>query len=82
MNKDFILFNLKEALEELTRTINDIENDPEYSEYGDYDIAMQHLYHHINTAWNAKDATNEQVNVSDEKEFYRWRQFPHDINMK
>ena len=35
MNKDWVLFHLKEALEEIENTIKDIEKDLEY-EYGDY----------------------------------------------
>jgi hypothetical protein len=32
MNKDFLLFNLREAQEEIERTIKDLETDAEYGE--------------------------------------------------
>jgi hypothetical protein len=30
MNREFVLFNLREVLEEVERTIKEIESDPEY----------------------------------------------------
>ncbi len=54
MNKEWIIFHLKEALEEIERTIKDIETDPDY-DFGEYSVAMTHLFHHINTAWNSRD---------------------------
>jgi len=53
MNKEWILFNLKEDHEELIRMIQEIERDPEY-DFGEYSVHMEHLYHHINTAWNSR----------------------------
>jgi hypothetical protein len=80
MNRDWILFHLKEAQEELERTIREIENDPEY-EFGEYSVGMAHLYHHINTAWNAQNCTDEDAAESSESNFANWRQFPTDIDM-
>lgn len=81
MNKEFILFNLKEALEQLTETINELENDDKY-DYGNYVVEMEHLYHHINTAWNAQDSTEQESIECSEKNFNKWREFPKDINMR
>jgi len=78
MNRDWVLFNLREAIEELTRTISEIEATPDYG-YGEFSVAMQHLYHHLNTAWNARDATPDQVATCTETDFQMWRQFPVDI---
>jgi hypothetical protein len=80
MNKGYILYHLKEAHEELTRTIREIEQDPDY-DFGEYLVMMTHLYHHINTAWNAKDARPEQTDTCSEEDFERWRQFPSDIDL-
>ena len=76
MNKDYILFHLKEAQEEITKTIRDIETDEEY-EYGDFVVAMSHLYHHVNTAWNARDTSDVDADACSEKDFARWRQMPN-----
>jgi hypothetical protein len=81
MNRDWILLHLKEASEELTRTIQEIEKEPEY-EFGEYLIAMMHVYNHLNTAWNSRDETRERVESCSLEEFNQWRQFPVDIDMK
>lgn len=60
MNKDFVLFNLREAHESLQRIIKDIESQPDY-DYGEYIVEMTHLYHHVNTAWNAQNINQERV---------------------
>ena len=75
MNKDYILINLREAKEELERTISEIENDPEYG-HGDYVTAISHLYHHINTAWNARDASERDADECTQENFDEWRKFP------
>ena len=54
MNRDFVLFNLREAAEELGRTVREIEANPEYSS-GELLVAMQHAYHHLNSAWNGQE---------------------------
>jgi len=84
MNKEFILSNLKEASEELQRTIRDIETDPasfEFDELGAYDIAMRHLYYHLNTAWNAKKTSGEQVKNARDFDFHKWAQYPLDLEI-
>lgn len=80
MNKEYILFHLSEALEELSRTINEIKTDKEYGQE-EYSVAMQHLYNHVNTAWNARDASESRAAECSEEDFYKWRQFPVDIDM-
>ena len=75
MNRDFILFNLKEARDQLLETIAEIESDPDYG-YGNYVADMTHLYHHVNTAWNARDVSELQAGQCTEKDSYEWRQFP------
>jgi len=78
MNKEHILIHLTEAQEELSRTIQDLKEDKEY-DYGNYLVAMMHLYHHINTAWNIRDISRERANNYSEEDFNKWRQMPMDI---
>jgi hypothetical protein len=80
MNREHTLWHLQEATEELQRTIREIENEPEYG-YGEFSVAMEHLYHHLNTAWNARDESPECVRACSDADFVRWRQFPLDINL-
>lgn len=49
MNKSWILFHLREAQEELTRTIAKIESAATPDEI-ELQIAMAHMYNHLNTA--------------------------------
>jgi len=63
MNKSYVLYNLREAQAQLAQLIAGLESDPGYG-YGDFMPDMSHLYHHVNTAWNAQDATEESVEVN------------------
>ena len=80
MNKEWVLFHLKESKEAIGKMISEIETDPEY-EYGNYLVDMGHLYHHINIAWNSRNATNNQVEPGTHEDFHKWNQFPADLPM-
>lgn len=77
MNKDFVLFNLREAHESLQRIIKDIESQPDY-DYGEYIVEMTHLYNHVNIAWNAQNVNQERAKKCIEEDFFKCRQFPKD----
>ena len=77
MNKDYILFHLGETREALDQLITALRSDPDY-EFGNFSVDMSHLYHHLNTAWNARDASKAQAEACSESDFMRWRQFPVD----
>jgi hypothetical protein len=80
MNKDFILSNLQEAKEELDRLIEDIYKDNEFN-YDDYYVALQHLYHHLNTSWNARKENKDILENCTEDDFNKWRKFPEDFDI-
>ena len=75
MNRKYVLFQLGEAKQEIENTISDIENDVAYG-YERYIVAMSNIYHHINTAWNARDASKRDTEYYSEEDFYKWRKFP------
>ena len=77
MNKEWIKFNLREAIEELQRTVAELD-EPEYS-IEEYAVAIAHAYHHVNTAWNGREATPLEVEPGSDDLFYQWRAFPTDI---
>jgi hypothetical protein len=79
MNHRIIHFNLEEAQEQLRATIAKLK-DPSYS-FRDFHVEMAHLYHHLNTAWNARNATNEQWRKLSDEDYVRWEQFPDDLPM-
>ena len=75
MNKRVILFHMREAAEELKRTIEQVESEAEY-DAEDLEVGMGHLYHHLNTAWNGRDQTDEQFRTCSAEDFAGFRRFP------
>jgi hypothetical protein len=80
MNRDYVLWNLGEPAEELIRTIEEMQGDPDYDEV-ELMVALQHLDHHVNTAWNAREASPAAAEECSEENFALWRAFPGDIDM-
>ena len=80
MNKQYVLAQLTEARDAVDQLIADMRSDPEY-DYGEFRVDMEHLYHHINTAWNARDASADITGACAQEDFDRWRQFPQDIEL-
>ena len=80
MNRDFVLFHLGEAEKAIRDTIAEIKAHPDY-DYGEYRVDMEHVYHHVNSAWNARDASEAAAKECSEADFSRWRQFPTDIEL-
>ena len=77
MNKRHTEFHLKEALEQLQETIASLQKE----EFDDtlLQLDMEHLYHHLNTAWNARNATDDETEKCEETDFNKWRKFPTDL---
>ena len=80
MNRDLLLFHLKEAKEELDQTIAQIEIEPDY-DAAELRIAMSHLYHHLNTAWNGKDISRERHKTCSRSDFHTLRKFPQNEDL-
>lgn len=80
MNLRYILSHLQEAEEELKDAVEAIQMDPNYDE-GEFYVAMQHIYNHLNSAWNSRNALSEQLANESQADFIKWRQFPQDIDM-
>jgi hypothetical protein len=80
VNREWVLFHLAEARDELTKTMDEIRDTPDYG-YGEFSAAMQHLYYHVNTAWNSWDATEAQVKGQTGQDFTKWAAFPTDLPM-
>ncbi|HEX3315056.1 MAG TPA: hypothetical protein VHR72_09215 [Gemmataceae bacterium] len=80
MNLGWLSFHLREASEELARTLAEIETNPDFREI-ELKIAFEHLYNHLNTAWNSRNVGDERFSAHSREEFYAWRAFPSDINM-
>jgi hypothetical protein len=80
MNRKLVLLNLKEAAEELARTIAEMAQDPDYDE-GELRVAVEHAYHHLNTAWNARNVSDARAEACTVQDFATWRQFPDDMDL-
>lgn len=79
MNRKLVLRNLTEPHEALTRMLEEAREDPEWG-VGDLIADMPHFYHHLNTAWNARESPNAVGQASD-TEFREWSAFPTDLPM-
>jgi hypothetical protein len=79
MNKAWIATNLQEAIEELQQTLRELP-DAEYG-FGNFSVAMAHAYHHLNTAWNSRDVSEDELGTMGDAEFNRWRAFPKDVHL-
>lgn len=75
-----ISYNLEDALEELQKLDSLISsgNRPDAIEF---QIAMQHIYHHLNFAWNTRyDPIENYTNLTQEQFIKRGR-FPQDLEL-
>ena len=79
-NKKHILSNLHESKENLDSMINEIENDSDF-DFDGYYSDMQHIYHHLNTAWNIRKEKEETIKKCTEDNFNKWQQFPNEFDM-
>jgi len=80
MNTKIISSNISEALEELNR-INDELSAKSLDEV-DFQIKLQHVYHHLNMAWNVRHIKTEQYRNMSDEDFEQWGSFPTDIEFE
>ena len=80
LNKDYIAWHLQEAANELADILDEMKDDPEW-EIGSFSVGMRHLFHHANSAWNARNASEAEASECSEEDFEKWRQFPTDLEM-
>jgi hypothetical protein len=77
MKKEYALFNLAEAKQAIEQLMEEMASDPEY-DYGNYVVDMQHIYWHINSAWNGRDFDSTSTELTD-KMYEAFIQFPADM---
>ena len=75
MNKEIILSDLKEAEKELEQVIREIESDANF-DFDGYCVEMQHIYYHINKAWNLRNEDEENIRNCSKKDFIEWSKIP------
>lgn len=73
MNRQIIESNIKEAREQL----EEIEKKLSASlTEGEFLVMLQHAYHHLNFAWNARRVSNSRYAKLSEEEFNEWSKYP------
>ncbi len=80
MNRSVVLFHLREAAEQLNRTIQSLAGDRDYGTE-EFQVEMGHLYSHLNTAWNGRDQSDEQFEKCTDQDFERFRKFPNESEL-
>lgn len=45
---------------------------------GWFEVTMEHVYHHVNYAWNCRHAAAERAIRCSDRDFNRWEKFPKD----
>jgi len=80
MNRNGVLFHLREAVEQLNATIKNLESNGEYGRE-EFQVEMGHLYHHWNTAWNGRDQTDAEFEKCAGDAFNRIRRFPKESEL-
>lgn len=80
MNREHTLFHLREAMSELENTISELASDPNFSE-AEFYVSAEHIYHHLNTAWNAREASKSEATECSEPNFNKWRCFPSEFSL-
>ena len=78
MHESFVASHLSEALEELQRTISSLQSSGAYSEE-ELQVALEHAYHHLNTAWNGRNTSPVKAGAATDAEFTVWGRFPADL---
>ena len=79
MFKDYTLFNLAEAKEAIEQLIAEMQSDPDY-DFGNFLVDMQHIYWHINSAWNGRDFDSSKDKLTDSL-YESFTQFPADLEL-
>lgn len=72
------MWNLAEAREQIEQIESRAAGKKKPSEI-ELQIWMEHVYHHLNFAWNVRhESTEKYSNLSDE-DFNKWSEFPAEI---
>ncbi len=78
LNWQVILSNLAEAREELERIETGAKKGEKISEI-ELQIVLEHAYHHLNFAWNARHVPAKRYTHLTDEEFNLWSKYPKEI---
>ncbi len=83
MTKDYVViaqiaYDLQDANEELLEIMELIRPDVEIDE-DEFNVRMAHLYSHLNSAWNCRNLTSDDLDSADGHQLDLWKRFPEDL---
>jgi hypothetical protein len=76
MNTRCIKGDLVEARDQLSALIANLDANEPITE-SNYMIELQHAFHHLNFAWNARHSSLEKYQGMSDADFNRWGKFPN-----
>ena len=77
MNKPWVEFHLRQALEQLQHTLSELRG-PDFTEV-ELGSDLEEAYSHLNIAWHSRGEPVERTANLTEEDYHRWRAFPSDI---
>jgi hypothetical protein len=78
LNWEVILYNIRDAREQL-QEIENLVNEGHPPSKIEFHIKLEHTFHHLCVAWNARQvSTKRYANLSD-KDFNEWSKLPKNI---
>ena len=80
MNKQWVAFHLGESMREMQLLTHAMESRAVTKD--EFELALEHAYHHLNTAWNSRSISDEQAAQHTDVDFVNWRQFPKELNLE
>ncbi len=78
MNRKFITYNFQEIQEEVELVLRQMASGASHETFY---RSVQHIYHHLNIAWNARDTGTDVVFDLDDPRMDTWKEFPTDIKL-
>lgn len=79
MNSKFITYNFQEIQEEVEVILRDMKAGGMTEDK--FRKSVQHIYHHLNTAWNGRNAPGDALDVPHSELLKKWEKFPTDMRV-
>ena len=79
LNWTIILSNITDAREQLEELEARRQNGERITEV-EYQVMIQHAYHHLNFAWNARHQPTVRYKHLTKQDFQRWGKLPKDLD--
>jgi hypothetical protein len=78
MNNKFISYNFQEIEEEVQIVLQRAKSGMTHEEFYK---SVQHIYHHLNIAWNSRNTEAGVIFDIDDPQMEEWSQFPDDLKL-